>query len=63
MVDASREATETGREDPAPGRQLGRDVDDLLAGSKQPHGDVVADPLTASTAHTRSSTAPPRRLT
>jgi hypothetical protein len=34
-----------GREHPRPGRQLGRDVDDLLAGSKQPHRDVVADPV------------------
>ena len=37
----------TGREHPRPGRQLRRHVDDLLAGSKQPHRDVVADPVAA----------------
>ena len=32
-----------GREHPGPGRQLGRDVDDLLAVGEQPVGDVLAD--------------------
>ena len=37
----------TGREHPRSGRQLRRHIDDLLAGSKQPHRDVVADPVAA----------------
>ena len=37
----------TGREDPSPGRELGRDVDDFLVSSEESHRDVVADPETA----------------
>jgi len=37
----------TGREDTGAGRLLRRHIDDLLAGSKQPHRDVVADPVAA----------------
>ena len=37
----------TGREDPGPRRQLRWHVDDLLAGSQQPHRDVMADPVAA----------------
>ena len=37
----------TGREDPRPGRQLRRHVDDLLAIGEQPHRDVAADAAAA----------------
>jgi hypothetical protein len=37
----------TGREHPGPSRQLRWDVDDLLAGCKQPHRHMVADPVAA----------------